>query len=330
MGHVRHDVSRRHQEARNGADCCWWLTTTARPLVPSPRRSFVLFIIYYPRELRYEKIVAVARGRAAGVVAAGDEEDGSDDEDGDSDDGSSIGDIDSVGSHIAANYSTFNGSGSTNSGHPAASTSAAAANSTSKPADSSAAASSTATSRSLWPSWLSSNAGHSSAKPAGLGPGLLSAPHRPSDRSALLTSAPRALRSRKRRPGNRVRKIKHKTPEWSLAIALAWIVAIHFLFITLVTLLLVSSLPDSAFPKPPGPDEPGPTIPLPPPTTPPHGWQWGHEMAAAPFGSSSRLLVSRWAAFLGITGTLLAAAQYVPQIVHTAKQRTVGSLSIPM
>lgn len=47
------------------------------------------------------------------------------------------------------------------------------------------------------------------------------------------------------------------------------------------------------------------------------------------FGPSSRLLVSRWAAFLGITSTLLAAAQYIPQILHTYRNKTVGSLSIP-
>ena len=37
-----------------------------------------------------------------------------------------------------------------------------------------------------------------------------------------------------------------------------------------------------------------------------------------------------WATFLGVTSTLLAAFQYLPQIVHTWKHKVVGALSIPM
>lgn len=75
-------------------------------------------------------------------------------------------------------------------------------------------------------------------------------------------------------------------------------------FILSVTLLLVFSLPPSSFPDPP------------------------HEWVA--LGPSSRLLVTRWATFLGWSAMILAALQYLPQIVHTAKKRLVGSLSIPM
>lgn len=47
-------------------------------------------------------------------------------------------------------------------------------------------------------------------------------------------------------------------------------------------------------------------------------------------GPSSRLLVQRWAGFLGWSATILAALQYIPQIIHTSRARLVGSLSIPM
>lgn len=42
-----------------------------------------------------------------------------------------------------------------------------------------------------------------------------------------------------------------------------------------------------------------------------------------------RRVVKHWARFLGISGTLLAMGQYLPQIVHTARARLVRSLSIP-
>lgn len=45
-------------------------------------------------------------------------------------------------------------------------------------------------------------------------------------------------------------------------------------------------------------------------------------------GASHRV-VKHWARFLGITGTLFAVFQYLPQIVHTARARLVRSLSIP-
>lgn len=39
--------------------------------------------------------------------------------------------------------------------------------------------------------------------------------------------------------------------------------------------------------------------------------------------------IQHWVRFLGITGTVLAVLQYLPQIVHTARARLVRSLSIP-
>ncbi|KIY66362.1 hypothetical protein CYLTODRAFT_377869 [Cylindrobasidium torrendii FP15055 ss-10] len=38
----------------------------------------------------------------------------------------------------------------------------------------------------------------------------------------------------------------------------------------------------------------------------------------------------RWATFLGVSSAMLAAIQYMPQIIHTYKAKLVGALSIPM
>lgn len=40
--------------------------------------------------------------------------------------------------------------------------------------------------------------------------------------------------------------------------------------------------------------------------------------------------VKMWARFLGLAGTIFAIAQYLPQLIHTARARLVQSLSIPM
>ncbi len=103
------------------------------------------------------------------------------------------------------------------------------------------------------------------------------------------------------------------------------------IFIFLITLLLVASLPDASFPDPRDPAIPSP-IPAPP------AWLRGQSLfaiqarsAASAFApSGAKLLVQRWATFLGVTGTILAAGQYIPQIVYTARTKLVGSLSIPM
>ena len=41
-------------------------------------------------------------------------------------------------------------------------------------------------------------------------------------------------------------------------------------------------------------------------------------------------LVSIWATFLGVSSAILAAIQYMPQIVRTYRSKLVGALSIPM
>lgn len=46
--------------------------------------------------------------------------------------------------------------------------------------------------------------------------------------------------------------------------------------------------------------------------------------------NTSRLYIMPWAHVLGVTASLLAMCQYVPQIVYTARARLVRSMSIPM
>lgn len=48
----------------------------------------------------------------------------------------------------------------------------------------------------------------------------------------------------------------------------------------------------------------------------------------AVFGNLSARDRHRWAAFLGLTGTVLAIGQYLPQIIHTARSRLVQSISL--
>jgi multisubunit Na+/H+ antiporter MnhG subunit len=45
---------------------------------------------------------------------------------------------------------------------------------------------------------------------------------------------------------------------------------------------------------------------------------------------AARSHLQAWANFLGVTGTLLAAIQYIPQILTTWRLKAVGSLSVPM
>ncbi|EST09670.1 Cystinosin/ERS1p repeat [Kalmanozyma brasiliensis GHG001] len=140
----------------------------------------------------------------------------------------------------------------------------------------------------------------------------------------LLSNAPRGMRriERQRRAKTNQRAVrtrKRRTEEWSLSLSLAWVVLIHFIFISAITLLLVSSLPPKSFPPP----EEVSVL---------SSWTRAvsNRSAVAMSRPSSRLLVSRWAAFLGSSATVLAAGQYLPQIVYTARTRLVGSLSIPM
>ncbi|SPC65018.1 uncharacterized protein UHOD_00063 [Ustilago sp. UG-2017b] len=322
---------------------------------------FVLFLIYYPADRRYERAIALperdeddrrlraqarlaarraAAGRqipshstnSAGRLAASTKTSrplvGATAEDVTSAD-SDNSDLDSVDSHIAQNYANTaprtNGDDTSSNGdddheeedldhdteallHPGYHTTF-----------SSRDVSSSAFSRlvpTFWPMWKAPGSGNVDASEQR---------NRSSNtRGGVLVGAPRGIRriERERRAKmdhKTLRTRKRRTEEWSLAVALAWVVLIHFLFISAITLLLVSSLPPKSFPPP---EEVSALA------------SWRQAVASVSTvvlsRPSSRLLVSRWAAFLGSSATLLAAGQYLPQIVHTARTKLVGSLSIPM
>lgn len=105
------------------------------------------------------------------------------------------------------------------------------------------------------------------------------------------------------------------------------------IFILAVTLLLVTSLPASSFPTPSifstSSRFTSYLLPISSPF-PGSGPFSSNSSIFTTLAPSSRLLVSRWATFLGVSGAILAAAQYIPQIIHTARAKLVGSLSIHM
>lgn len=318
--------------------CCQWLTTgaCAESLLGIVQVGlqwflfmmvFLLFLAYYPADLRYERTIALS-GPNHGLLACGEEED---------DEASSGGDLDSLDSHIAENYENPAGgvtgedagiSGMTTQTDDSGDQSAFASR-LDVPSDDER--SSSAFSRlvpTFWPVWK--------APPRRYAPSPLSkltatetlpdgvsreATTAAAQEEAVAEEVERAAEQQTTVPDGgsahvrirtppqlrkpRHRRVKTRSPEWALALSLAWLVAFHFIFILLVTLLLVSSLPPTSFPSPPA-----------------------HSVTV--LGPSSRLLVNRWAAFLGWSAMLLAALQYLPQIVHTARTKLVGSLSIPM
>jgi len=88
-------------------------------------------------------------------------------------------------------------------------------------------------------------------------------------------------------------KKRVKSAEWQLSIILSWAVLIHFVFITFVTFFLLSTNP-------------------------------------SPDGVHRSRQLSLWATFLGVSSAVLAALQYLPQLVHTYRLKLVGALSIKM
>lgn len=206
-------------------------------------RSFVLFLVYYPRELRYERAITLtgpSRQLTAEDVADGYESD-------------STGDLDSLDSHIAENYSSFEG---VNGQEGASSFSGAEASGLASRliAEEEDERSSSAFSRlvpSFWPVWkaprkpspLAAGNGdfageqlpaNASVEARGggeedavdgpeTGTGIVAEgqetllPHS-IDRQAAL-GVPRELR--------RKRRVKRRTKEWGLALSLAWLVAFH-------------------------------------------------------------------------------------------------------
>ncbi|EPQ32214.1 uncharacterized protein PFL1_00411 [Pseudozyma flocculosa PF-1] len=340
---------------------------------------FVLYLMYYPKELRYEQAIALpvsaqedaeaeqARARArraarkvaakrmgqstdertqlldapsASIRRKGKRSGKSTDEDVSS--GSENSDLDSVDSHIAQNYSTLNvpdnGGNDTSSDEGERDADEAAvdvADASAFHSDGSAfrrETSSSAFSRfapAFWPMWKAPASGRGGMD--AIEEGRVSDPAQKRQRhQELLAGAPRGLRRidterRNRLAARRVPKTRQrKTEEWGLAVALAWVVLIHFVFIASMTLLLVTSLPTNSFPPPEEVSIFSSGSSLVAATTSHHG-----SMAHA-FGPSSRLLVSRWAVFLGTSAVVLAMGQYLPQIIYTARTQLVGSLSIPM
>jgi len=85
-----------------------------------------------------------------------------------------------------------------------------------------------------------------------------------------------------------------RTEEWRLSVVLAWVTISHFVLSLLYTVFLIATAKLS-------PDDHLPT----------------HQMKS-------------WATVLGVTAAILAAIQYMPQLVKTYKAKVVGALSIPM
>ncbi|KAK0529674.1 hypothetical protein OC842_004168 [Tilletia horrida] len=331
----------------------------------------VLFLVYYPKELRYERAHPAYLADAPNDSAVGSTHSHVT---GTTDGGP--GDLDSLDSHIAANYSGITSPGASGVDGPA---------------------SGSAFERlvpSFWPMWkapkrqaLSAHeeegdddeeddeeeeeellsdveeVGESQVGASGVNNGRAAVATAEDGERAALLGIPDEMRAWRRKRGP-----KRRTPEWSLALALAWVVALHFLFILAITLLLVSAVPDAAYPDPvPYPPVPPPAIAFSPVQLVLADWNQ-QTLAYTNFSSSflqsagrealstsasnssttimqtllrhgaetilaardSRKVISRWAAFLGITGTALAAGQYFPQIIHTQRAKHVGSLSIPM
>ncbi|TKY90051.1 hypothetical protein EX895_000049 [Sporisorium graminicola] len=321
---------------------------------------FVLFLIYYPVDQRYERAIALpperdhtdrrlrAQARKAARRAAAERQaaaSASSNQErlaapvrtsrnlvsASADDASSAGsensDLDSVDSHIAQNYTTQTPKAgddtSSDEAHDQEREDDFDPEALSHPDHSAISisrrdASSSAFSRlapTFWPMWKAPNG--ETAQAPGRG-------SQRADSRGVLSNAPRGMqrieRQRRAKLGKRLlRTRKRRTEEWSLALSLAWVVLIHFIFISTITFLLVSSLPSKSFPPP---EEVSALS------------SWSQAVGSVSTLTlnrpSSRLLVSRWAAFLGSSATILAAGQYLPQIVYTARSKLVGSLSIPM
>ncbi|KDN52925.1 hypothetical protein K437DRAFT_253557 [Tilletiaria anomala UBC 951] len=302
-----------------------------------------LFLIYYPKELRYERSIALPGRTRRPRLLAEDDDTSSGGSSAWSDD---VEDLDSLDSHIQENYSGIQAVGSGVSavgiGTPTQSAVARITEEAQADASSSAFARLVPT---FWPIWKAPQTegaalgppGRQTASGAYAVPGMPSAPG-PMDQSNqpgsnLLQVPQTGSPAHPRTPSQTAvkawkkalrKKSKRRTAEWSLSLALAWVVALHFIFVFLITLLLVTSLPTESFPDPRDP-----TIPnlIPAPLESLLSVR-GKLLTSVPKGS--KLLVQRWAAFLGVTGTILAAGQYIPQIIYTARAKLVGSLSIPM
>ncbi|BGO97934.1 hypothetical protein NBRC10513v2_001930 [Rhodotorula toruloides] len=101
--------------------------------------------------------------------------------------------------------------------------------------------------------------------------------------------------------------------EYRQAVSLFLLTVLHFLLTFLTTFILLLTLPKAETPHQ---GTPSPWDPVP-------GNGGGRE-------HPSERAVRVWATTLGLVSVALGCAQYAPQLVHTARRRLVGSLSIPM
>jgi hypothetical protein len=200
--------------------------------------SFVLFLIYYPRELRYERAITLtgpSRQLTAEDVADGYESDSS-------------GDLDSVDSHIAENYSSFEGVAGQDSeiyatdGSPSPGASGIASRFLAEEEDERSSSAFSRLVPTFWPVWKAPR----KPSPLAAGNGSYGAEQLPAnatteargdaegvvneeeveegllphsiDRQDQL-GVPRELRKK--------RRVKRRTKDWSLALSLAWLVSFH-------------------------------------------------------------------------------------------------------
>jgi hypothetical protein len=205
--------------------------------------SFTLFLIYYPKELRYERAITLtgpSRQLTAEDVADGYESD-------------STGDLDSLDSHIAENYSSFDGGVAGqegNSGLSTADESPEASGIVSRFMDEEDDRSSSAFSRlvpTFWPVW---KAPRKPSPLAGNGNGEYAGEQLPSNATSQARGAENGVGegdeeeeeaqevllpesvSRQEQLGvprelRRKRRVKRRTKEWGLALSLAWLVMFH-------------------------------------------------------------------------------------------------------
>ncbi|GJN88333.1 hypothetical protein Rhopal_001298-T1 [Rhodotorula paludigena] len=111
--------------------------------------------------------------------------------------------------------------------------------------------------------------------------------------------------------------------EYRHAVSLLLLTLLHLALTFLTTLILLVTLPKAETPHPGTP---------PAPWDPTHGGGSGAPQDGAGGGREhpSERAVRVWATTLGLVSVALGCAQYAPQLVHTARRKVVGSLSIPM
>ncbi|GAA5999379.1 PQ-loop repeat-containing protein [Rhodotorula paludigena] len=113
--------------------------------------------------------------------------------------------------------------------------------------------------------------------------------------------------------------------EYRHAVSLLLLTLLHLALTFLTTLILLITLPKAETPHPGTPSAPW---------DPTYGGGSGSGAPQDGAGGGrehpSERAVRVWATTLGLVSVALGCAQYAPQLVHTARRKLVGSLSIPM